>query len=60
MAAFAAMFVFIWTLIEKDFGQALLAASGTFLFCALIEWFYILTAFSSFFAIMQNITSMFL
>ena len=57
MAAFAAMFVFIWALINKDFWQALLAGTGTFLFCAMIEWFYVLSAFSSFFALMEKATS---
>ena len=58
MAAFAAMFVFIWSLIHKDFWQALLAGTGTFLFCVMIEWFYLLTAFSSFFSMMENVSRM--
>ena len=58
MAAFAAMFVFIWTLTKKNFIDALMAGVGAFLFCALREWFYMLAAFSSLFAIMENISRM--
>ena len=49
MAAFVAVFVFIYGIIEKDFWWALWASAASFFVCFLFEVIYATLAFTAFF-----------
>lgn len=58
MAAFVAVLVFVYGIIEKDFWWALLACFATFFVAFVIEISYMTFAFAAFFNALSNLSEL--